>query len=126
MISEKQILWFLRSRVGKRVQKAARNGNVYKEKQFTLGLALNQLEEDSQSKELAVVQGIIDLYFIEDGEIVLVDYKTDRVRRGEEQKLIDHYRTQMLSYRQALEQMTGKRVKEMYITSLTLRKNIFL
>ena len=126
VISEKQILWFLRSRVGKRVQKAARNGNVYKEKQFTLGLALNQLEEDSQSKELAVVQGIIDLYFIEDGEIVLVDYKTDRVRRGEEQKLIDHYRTQMLSYRQALEQMTGKRVKEMYITSLTLRKNIFL
>ena len=43
--------------------------------------------DDLWQGETVLVQGIIDAYFVEDGEIVLVDYKTDRVRRGQEQKL---------------------------------------
>lgn len=126
LIPIRQIIWFLRSRVGKRIQKAAKQNKVYKEKQFVIGLPLSWLEEESESAELAVVQGIIDLYFVEENEIVLVDYKTDRVKKGQEDVLIGHYQAQLESYRQALEQMTGLKVKEIYITSLTLRKNIAL
>ena len=71
-------------------------------------------------------QGIIDAYFLEGDEIVLVDYKTDRVRRGEEQKLVDLYHTQLEDYAQALQRMTGRRVKEKYIYSFTLKKEILL
>lgn len=123
-IPKGQILWFLRSRVGKRVRSAAKKKQIFREKQFVIGLSLDQIQPQSDSTELAVVQGIIDLYFVEDNEIVLVDYKTDRIKRGEEGKLIQHYQQQLYLYQKALEQMTGKRVREIYITSLTLRKNI--
>ena len=59
-------------------------------------------------------------------EIVLVDYKTDRVKRGQEQKLINLYHVQLEDYAQALERMTGKRVKEKIIYSFTLQKEILL
>lgn len=126
VIPKRQILWFLRSRVGKRVKIAAENKQIFREKQFVIGLPLCQMHEDSKSEELAVVQGMIDLYFVEKDGIVLVDYKTDWVRRGEEETLIQHYQIQLKSYQKALEQITGKRVKEIYITSLTLRKNILI
>ena len=73
-----------------------------------------------------LVQGIIDAYFMEEDEIVLVDYKTDRVKRGQEQKLIDLYHVQLEDYARALERMTGKRVKEKIIYSFTLQKEILL
>ena len=68
------------------------------------------------------MQGIIDAYFLEGDEIVLVDYKTDRVRRGEEQKLVDLYHTQLEDYAQALHRMTGRRVKEKYNLFLYVEK----
>ena len=77
-------------------------------------------------EETVLVQGIIDAYFVEDGEIVLVDYKTDRVRRGQEQKLINLYHVQLEDYARALERMTGKKVKEKIIYSFTLQKEIVL
>ena len=55
-----------------------------------------------------------------------MDYKTDFVRRGEEQKLIDRYHVQLEDYAQALERMTGRKVKERYIYSFTLGKEILL
>ena len=54
------------------------------------------------------------------------DCKTDRVCRGEEQKLVDLYHTQLEDYAQALQRMTGRRVKEKYIYSFTLKKEILL
>ena len=82
--------------------------------------------DDLWQGETVLVQGIIDAYFVEDGEIVLVDYKTDRVRRGQEQKLINLYHVQLEDYAQALERMTGKKVKEKIIYSFTLHKEIVL
>ena len=71
--------------------------------------------DDSWQDETILVQGIIDAYFIEDGKIILVDYKTDRVRKGQEQKLIDLYHVQLEDYAEALERMTGMKVKEKFI-----------
>ena len=53
-----------------------------------------------------------------------MDYKTDCVRRGEEQKLIERYHVQLEDYAEALERMTGRKVKERYIYSFALGKEI--
>lgn len=123
-VSIPSILWFLNSSLGKRVKNAALEGNIYKEQQFVLGLPLKEVEKSSKSEELAVVQGIVDLYLIEDGEIILLDYKSDYAKKGEEEVLVRRYEKQIKSYRRALEQMTGKKVKEAYLSSLSLWKNI--
>ena len=65
--------------------------------------------DDGWKNETVLVQGIIDAYFMEGDEIVLVDYKTDRVKRGQEQKLIDLYHVQLEDYARALERMTGEK-----------------
>ena len=85
---------------------------------------MKNIEKDWNGEETVLVQGIIDAYFVENDEIVLVDYKTDKVRKGEEQHLIDHYHTQLEDYAQALERMLQKKVKEIYIYSFTLGKMI--
>ena len=84
------------------------------------------LLDDSWRGETILVQGIIDAYFVEGGEIVLVDYKTDRVGRGQEEKLVSLYRVQLEDYAQALERMTGMKVKEKVIYSFALQKGIWL
>ena len=66
----------------------------------------------------------MDAYFVEDGELILVDYKTDKVRRGEEQILTERYRNQILDYGEALSRAAGKQVKEAYIYSFGLGKEI--
>ena len=70
-----------------------------------------------------MIQGIIDLYYIDqDDKIVLVDYKTDRIEAEEE--LIKRYSSQLNYYKRALEDITGKEVKETIIYSLKLEKEI--
>ena len=71
---------------------------------------------------MVLVQGIIDVYFEEDGELVVLDYKTDRVRRAEE--LLERYKLQLDYYAEVLEKVTEKRVKEKMIYSFTLQKEI--
>ena len=71
-----------------------------------------------------MIQGIIDVYFEEDGELVVADYKTDRVSNGQE--LIDKYQKQLDYYARALQNLTGKRVKEKIIYSFGLKKEIML
>ena len=55
---------------------------------------------------------------------MLVDYKTDRIPSGNPQELTEKYRIQLLYYQEALERMTGKKVKEKYIYSFYLKKEI--
>ena len=71
--------------------------------------------DEADSDEQVIIQGIIDVWFEEDGDIVLVDYKTDRVEEGNEQMLLDRYQIQMVYYAQALQQITQKKVKEAVI-----------
>ena len=75
-----------------------------------------------KGEERPFVQGIADMYFVEEGEIVLVDYKTNvNVTPGE---LIEEYRGQLSIYKTALEEMTGMRVKECYLYSFWLDEAI--
>ena len=120
-------IWnFVESSLGQRMKAASEKKLLFREQPFVIARKASELEPQWQCEEDVLVQGIIDGYFIEDEEIVLVDYKTDFVRRGEEQKLIDRYRVQLEDYAQALERMTGRKVKERYIYSFTLGKEILL
>ena len=116
---------FVESGLGQRMKKAAMKKHLYREQPFVIQRNASMLD-DGWKNETVLVQGIIDAYFMEEEAIVLVDYKTDRVKRGQEQKLIDLYHVQLEDYARALERMTGKRVKEKIIYSFTLQKEILL
>mgnify|MGYP000001403704 FL=1 len=124
VIYRKEILALTRSELGKRMKEAAQKKLLYKERQFVTGIPFSDMDKEAKTDDFVVVQGIIDVYFEEEDKIILVDYKTDRVREGEEDILIRRYRAQMESYQQALEKITGKCVKEIYIYSVTLQKTI--
>lgn len=116
---------FIKSSTADRMRKAAESGCLYKERQFIMGVKANEINGNLKSEEPVLVQGVIDVYFEEEGEWVLVDYKTDGVYgEGAEDLLIKRYRVQLDYYQKALEQLTGKRVKERMIYSFGLNKAI--
>jgi len=97
---------------------------VYKEQPFYINLTANEIYDNGLYDNI-LVQGIIDLYFInEKGEVVLVDYKTDYVENGKENELVDKYKKQLEIYQKALEQSLGKSVDKCYIYSVYLEKLI--
>ena len=106
--------------------KAAKAGKLYREKQFVMGIPAKEIPNLAESDELVVVQGIIDAWFVEDGQIILLDYKTDRIRRGQEDVLRERYHTQLEYYKKALQQMTGMQVKETWIYSIAIQQAIAL
>lgn len=117
-------IWaFFQSDISKRMQAADEKNLLRKESQFVMGIPARDMDE-ADSDEPVLIQGIIDAWFEEDGELVVVDYKTDRIEEGEEQILLDRYQIQMVYYAQALKQITQKNVKEAVIYSLALQKEI--
>ena len=116
----KKIYKFYTSDLGKRVLKAF-NDNKLLRREFPFFTEISSLQlgenldKEIYENEKVRLQGIIDLFFEEDNEIVLVDYKTDYVEEGNEEEIIDRYRTQLTYYKEALEKVTGKKVKESYL-----------
>lgn len=125
-IDPADIAKFFESDIAKRIITAAAKGNVYREYPIFHKLDAGQYDPaifGVESKEALIgaepyVQGIADMFFIEDGEIVLIDYKSDRT--DVEQTYIDDYKLQLDIYRQALEQEFSMPVKQMLIYSFTL------
>lgn len=84
-------------------------------------------ENHMHEEDLTLIQGIIDVFWIEDDGITVLDYKTDRVDTAQE--LIDRYATQLKLYADALERVFGARklkVKEILIYSFSLEQLITL
>ena len=82
---------------------------------------------ETSLEENVLVQGIIDLYYInKDDELVLLDYKTDYVKQGDEQLLINRHKSQLKLYKDALENGLNKKVEKIYIYSTGLGKEILL
>ena len=106
---------FLQTSMGQRMQEAARQGKLFKEKPFVMGKPARECLEESDSEEMLLIQGIIDAFFEEEDGIVLLDYKTDSVKNGKE--LAERYRTQMELYQEAVERALGKAVKEKVLYS---------
>ncbi len=114
-----KLLTFLESRLAERIRSAASGGKLKREQPFVLGITT-----EGNGGDYELIQGIIDLYFEEEDGIVLLDYKTDRVEQVTE--LAERYRIQLMYYAQAIRQITGKPVKEIYLYSLYLSQTICL
>ena len=123
-IEVKDIHQFMTSEIADRMKAANMRGELHKEQPFVISIPASEKDPGFADVDTILVQGIIDAFFYEDDEIVLVDYKTDRVRKDEEQILAEKYTRQLEYYAQALERTTGKRVKEKWIYSFTLKKTI--
>ena len=115
---------FLASPLARRMRDAARAGRLVREQPFTLGFAASRIDPGWPEDEEVLVQGIIDAYFEEEDGIVLVDYKTDYVPGGDGKFLVDRYRTQLTLYREALERVTGRPVKQMLLYSFNLGREV--
>lgn len=116
------MLCFLESSIGKRMRQAAHQGKLKAEQPFVLGVDAKKVYPDTETSETLLVQGIIDVYFEEEDGLVVLDYKTDRVKHS--QILVDKYKTQLQYYGEALRQLTGKHVKEMWIYAFALEEEI--
>ncbi len=88
-------------------------------KKYDAALDDNRLMEYNDN---SMLQGIADCMFEEDGEIVLIDYKTDR--GAGEKVLAERYDLQIKLYAAALGKIFGKRVKEVYLYSFALGRAI--
>ena len=116
-----KILRFTKSEIWNQLKNAK---EYYQEKPFYINVPANQIY-DEDIKENILVQGIIDLYFInESGQVVLVDYKTDYVESGNEFELVEKYKSQLDLYKHALENALGTKVDKVYIYSVYLDKEI--
>lgn len=157
LVREQIVADFVSSETGRRMALAQRGGALYREKPFVMGFTEEELEnygfgvgsntdsceniyektDSDQEKEeqkrirheedLTLIQGIIDVFWIEKDGIVLLDYKTDRVQQAKE--LIDRYETQLKLYADALERVFVARklkVKEILIYSFSLEQLITL
>ena len=122
-VPKQKILMFTKSNIFKELSLAK---EVYKEQPFYINIPLDELYK-IESDEKILVQGIIDLYYIsQNGNLVLVDYKTDFVPDNDEQYLIQKYSNQLNLYKRALEQALNRKVDKVYIYSTYLEKEISL
>ena len=124
-INPRDIVGFFESELGKRAIKSDKEGNVVKEYKLYTKIELSELGIDFdgelpalETHELPLVQGIADMFFYENNEIVLVDYKTNRNTTRE--KLSRDYKGQLHVYKKAIEEMTGVKVKECLLYSFEL------
>ena len=109
----KKVEAFIKSPLGERMRKA---DNLHREQPFNIWKKAEDLSDElSGCRDKVLIQGMIDCYFEEDGQWVLVDYKSDYLWDGNREQLLEAYRPQLKLYREALETITEKTVKESYI-----------
>ena len=123
-INPYDIYVFCQSELCRRLIGAEQKRKLYKEQPFVFAKAAKEVYPEYDSEQEILVQGIMDAYFEENDEIVLIDYKTDHVKTEEE--LVKRYKKQLEIYAESLEQMTGKKVKERILYSFCLGKEIFV
>ena len=121
LLSDRSLYGFFNSDLGRRLIASER---VERELPFSMLFDGNRVYPDVEKGERLFLQGIIDTAFVEDGQWVLVDYKTDCVKSGDE--LIRRYKIQMDLYKEALERLTNMPVKASYIYSFRLHEAVLL
>lgn len=120
-INPYSILQFTKSAIWEELQQAK---EIQREKAFYIQIPAKEIYQKELTENI-LVQGIIDLYYInKNGELILVDYKTDYVEKGNEKELVIKYRKQLDLYKQALEEALNRKVEKSYIYSTYLGKEI--
>ena len=96
---------FVESPIAPRMAAAAVRGDLYRERPFVMQ---HQMEASGGT---VLVQGIIDVFWMENDKIILLDYKTDRVKQAQE--LLMRYQTQLQLYADALSRVFSTDTKKM-------------
>ncbi len=122
LVSASRVLHFMRTPLAGRMARAQKEGRLFREQPFVMGCPADQVSEGLPHDEMVTIQGIIDAFFIEEEQIILVDYKTDRVREAGE--LTARYRTQLNLYAEALQKAYGLPVARKLIYSTALGREI--
>ena len=107
-VDVRAIVRFLRSDLAARIRKSKQ---VEREYRFSL---LRPVRDFSSldADDSVLLQGVVDCFFEEDGELVVVDFKTDHVSRAQLDERAEHYRPQLEAYSMALTRVMRKKVKE--------------
>lgn len=103
-----QVARFWASALG---QEAARSGSLRREFKFSVLLSARRFYPGADAAERVLVQGVVDCCFEDLWGFTVVDFKSDRVRRGGEREAAERYRGQVEVYAQALEEIFGKPVQ---------------
>lgn len=122
LLNKEQFQTFLSSSLGECFKKAFQEKRLFREMHFMRALPFCALFPDRKEEDEVLLQGIVDAFIVEDDGIILVDYKTDRVKSEEE--LRERYRKQIMLYSDALEAILGKRVKRRVLYSFYLAKEV--
>ena len=114
---------FFESETGRRMRKAE---CVRREVPFNYRKKAHEIMDNMQpGHDTLLIQGVIDCFFEEEGQWVIVDYKTDYVDSPERvNELVKLYQKQMNLYSEALEQITGKPVRERILYFLSINQAI--
>ena len=125
LLSFNRLKEFIKSDLGKRMHLAAAKDDLYKEQPFVFMATPKELFGDEHTdSENVLVQGIIDVFFEEDGKIILLDYKTDKVDSKEE--LVVRYEKQLRLYEDAIAKAYDAVIGDVLIYSFSLNETISL
>lgn len=111
---------FFKGPLGRRLKNAEK---IFREQRFIIEENSENIIKDAPNEKI-LIQGIIDCFFTENGNVVLLDFKTDKA--GSEKWLAQNYKTQIKYYEKAVENLIGKAPSESYIVSFDLQKEIKL
>lgn len=126
LVPIRKISRFLKSDLAHRMSVADGAGKLRREQPFIMGIKACEVDREQygDSEMLIPVQGVIDCFFEEDGELCILDYKTDKVADAQELKRM--YKAQLDLYAQAAENILGKKVAEKVLYSFSLEETIIL
>ncbi|MBQ8000529.1 MAG: helicase-exonuclease AddAB subunit AddA [Ruminococcus sp.] len=117
----KRLYAFMHSDV---IDLALSSDEYFREYRFTVNIPAGMVDDsipDEHKDQFVILQGSVDLAIVSGDDIIVVDYKTDRVKTTD--TLVDMYRKQLMLYRVAIEQTTGKRVSRCLIYSVYLSQS---
>ena len=114
----KKLRGFFNTSLAREMWEASTENKLFREQPFVYSIAANRLKEEFPSTEKVLIQGIIDAFYIREGKIILVDYKTDRVETGKQ--LWERYEAQMSYYKEALENLLQLPVEKAVLYSFSL------
>ena len=120
-----QIKGFLLTKEAKQMARADAAGKLYREKPFVMSVPANEVWEQARPEETVLIQGIVDVFWLEEDGITLLDYKTDAVSEPEE--LVRRYKLQLQLYAEALSRVFDNcPIKDILIYSFRLETVISL
>lgn len=119
------IVTFIKSSIYNEILDADKRQSLYKETAINYNIKMKDIykDQDIDGDESMMMVGIIDLFYENtQGDIVLLDYKTDYVANRSYEEIIDRYKIQLDLYKRAIEDISGKKVVKKYLYMFSVGK----